>query len=242
VACCGEIHSYLEGKRMVRKKRIYDQEFNIVEEGLDEGQVVGFIAKLMQEHKELVQQFQSIESLGRLAQATVVEAEKLAMTIKEEAKRQAETETARIIHESEKKAGAIVADAARMERLAAEEATAILCRAKEEAEAMKAEARRESESFVTQAKHRIEAEAENAIAEIYGKLMDSFESSITHFRNLKSFPVVKATCVEQAVSMAEAQQTKDKKIELEAGTYQSRVESSIAKVNANEYEWVHQID
>ena len=227
---------------MVKTKRLWDQEFTIVEEGLAEGQVVGFVTKLMQEHKELVQQFQSIGSLRRLAQATVVEAEKLAMTIKEEAKRQAETETARIIRESEEKARSIVADAARMERLAAEEAAAILRRAKEEAEAMKAEARRESESFVTQAKHRIEVEAENAIAEIYGKLMDSFESSITHFRNLKSLPAVKATGVEQAVSMAEAQQTKDKKIELEAGTYQSRVEPSIAKVNANEYEGVHQID
>ena len=226
---------------MVRKKRLYDQEFNIVEEGLDEGQVAGFIAKLMQEHKELVQQFQSIESLGRLAQATVVEAEKLAMTIKEEAKRQAETETARIIRESEEKARSIVADAARMERLAAEEAAAILRRAKEEAEAMKAEARRESESFVTQAKHRIEAEAENAIAEIYGKLIDSFESSITHFRNLKPLPAVKATGVEQAVSMAEAQQTKDKKIELEAGTSQGRVAPIIAKVNTNDYKEFPQI-
>jgi hypothetical protein len=73
------------------------REFKRVKNGLDETQVVSFIADLVKERDKLAQSQDHMVSLNRLAERVVVEADKLAIQIKTEAAEQAKAESAAIM-------------------------------------------------------------------------------------------------------------------------------------------------
>ena len=92
-------------------KKLWGREFNIVEKGLDEAQVVGFVSELLSQHKVALQQQKNLAHLRMLADTTIVEANKLAASIMEQAKREAEAEAARIVAQAEQRAREIVEQA-----------------------------------------------------------------------------------------------------------------------------------
>jgi cell division septum initiation protein DivIVA len=80
------------------------REFKLVKNGLDEAQVASFIDELIKERDKLAQFQNHITSLNRLAEMTIVEADKLAAQIKTEATEQAKAESAAIIDKAKEQA------------------------------------------------------------------------------------------------------------------------------------------
>ncbi|BAQ34801.1 DivIVA domain-containing protein [Dehalococcoides sp. THU3] len=90
---------------------IKDNEFNIIQKGLDPEQVKSFVENLLSENGrlstelgKLKEQAEHLDSLKRLADATVVEADKIAVTIKEEAISKAKAESDSLLAKAEEKA------------------------------------------------------------------------------------------------------------------------------------------
>ncbi|MEQ4488650.1 MAG: DivIVA domain-containing protein [Dehalococcoides mccartyi] len=90
---------------------INDHEFNIIQKGLDPEQVKVFIEKLLEENSRytaelarMKEQAEHLDSLKKLADTTVIEADKLAARLKEEAVAKAKAESDSLIAKAEEKA------------------------------------------------------------------------------------------------------------------------------------------
>ena len=109
-------------------------EFKRAKNGLDETQVASFINELIDERDKLAQSQEHVASLNRLAERTIVEADKLAIQIKTEAAEQAKAESAAIVDKAKEQARQTVEKkVAEAVRLANEEANATKAKAEEEA-------------------------------------------------------------------------------------------------------------
>lgn len=78
-------------------KSLWGQEFKVVEQGLAEEQVVAFVTNLVKQRDSLLERQQHLNSLQKLAEKTVTEANELAKSIKQEA----QSEAAKLIEEAE---------------------------------------------------------------------------------------------------------------------------------------------
>jgi len=126
------------------------KKFKIVKEGLDQEEVFSFISNLIDQNNELTAKLEHIDTLKKLAEKTVIEADKQAETIKLEIQEKSNAEAADTIARAEEKARAqaeeIIAEAqqrkAESDRMIAEadekakaEAATILAEAEEKARA-----------------------------------------------------------------------------------------------------------
>ena len=82
-------------------KKLWGVSFSIVPQGLSEEQVVSFVNELMKKSAAEREEHDKQASLLRLAEQTVVEADRLAETIKERAREESQAEAARIRAEAE---------------------------------------------------------------------------------------------------------------------------------------------
>jgi len=80
------------------------REFKRAKNGLDEAQVASFINELIDERDKLAQGQDHLASLNRLAERTIVEADKLAKQIKTEAAEQAKAASAAIVDKAKEQA------------------------------------------------------------------------------------------------------------------------------------------
>jgi cell division septum initiation protein DivIVA len=131
------------------------REFKRVKNGLDEAQVASFIDELIKERDKLAQSQNHIASLNRLAEMTIVEADKLATRIKTETTEQAKAESAAIVDKAKEQARQMAEKSiAEAVGLANEKANTIRAKAKEEAtlllENEKSKIRNELRSLVNQ--------------------------------------------------------------------------------------------
>jgi hypothetical protein len=109
-------------------------EFKRAKNGLDETQVAAFINELVEQRDRLAESQDHLASLNRLAERTIVEADKLAKQIKTEAAEQAKADSAAILDKAKEQARQTVEKkVAEAVRLADEEAAAIKAKAEEEA-------------------------------------------------------------------------------------------------------------
>jgi len=109
-------------------------EFKRAKNGLDETQVASFINELVEQRDKLSESQDHLASLNRLAERTIVEADKLAKQIKTEAAEQAKAESSAIVDKAKEQARQMVErKVAEAVRLADEEAAAIKAKAEEEA-------------------------------------------------------------------------------------------------------------
>ena len=125
------------------ESELWQRKFKIVKKGLDQAQVFSFVSNLIDQNKELTSKLEHIDSLKKLAEKTVIEADKHAQRIKIEIEEEANAAAASIIAEAENRSKA------EAERLIAE------------AEQSKAE----SERMLTEAEEKAKAEAERIVAE-----------------------------------------------------------------------------
>jgi len=110
------------------------REFNQVKNGLDEAQVASFIDEIIKERDKLAQSQEHIASLNKLAEMTVVEADKLATQIKSEAEEQAKAESVAIINKAKEQARQVAEQKiAEAVEIANEKANAIRVKTEEEA-------------------------------------------------------------------------------------------------------------
>jgi len=85
-------------------KEIGGQKFRIVKNGLDEAEVSSFISALTRQNNELANKLEHLSALTKLAESTVVEAEKQAKSIRMQAGEEAKAQAASIIGAAEMQA------------------------------------------------------------------------------------------------------------------------------------------
>jgi len=141
------------------------RELKRAKNGLDETQVTSFISELIDERDRLAQSQDHVVSLNRLAERTIVEADKLAMQIKTEAAEQAKAESAAIVDKAKEQARQMV------DRRIAEAAKL----ANEEANAIKAKAEKEAAIALENEKNRIRNDLRNLVNQQSGYLLEELE-------------------------------------------------------------------
>jgi vacuolar-type H+-ATPase subunit H len=150
-------------------REIWGRKFKIVKNGLDEAEVFSFIGGLIDQNNALASKLEHLDSLTKLAERTVIEANKQAQSIKKEGEEKANASAASIIAEAEEKArkeiDRIASEGERKARQSAQEKIAaaeqqgqsMLTAAEEKAESIKANADDEANRITAEAK-------QNAIA------------------------------------------------------------------------------
>jgi hypothetical protein len=141
------------------------REFKLVKNGLDEAQVASFIDELIKERDKLAQFQNHITSLNRLAEMTIVEADKLAAQIKTEATEQAKAESAAIIDKAKEQAR-------QMSEKKIGEAVEI---ANEKANAIKAKAEEKAALLLENEKSKIQNELRNLVNQQFGYMLEELE-------------------------------------------------------------------
>ena len=142
------------------------REFNRVKNGLDEAQVASFIDELTKERDKLAQSQDHIASLNRLAEMTVVEADKLATQVKTEAAEQTKAESTAIIDKAKEQAR-------EMAEKKIAEAVEI---ANEKANAIKAKAEEEAALLLENERTKIRGELHNLVNQQFGYMLEEMEN------------------------------------------------------------------
>jgi len=145
---------------------LWGREFNLAKKGLDEAQIVSFVNELISERDQLIRGAEHLATLTKLAEKTVVEADKLAEGIKKEAAEQTEAEATAIIAKAEEQARQMIE----------EKRTEIITIATEEAEAIKANAEREAELLMERERERIQPELRDIAQQLYRELLSQLKS------------------------------------------------------------------
>jgi len=143
-----------------------EHEFKRVKNGLDEAQVASFIEEVIKERDKLAQSQDHIASLNRLAEMTVVEADRLATQVKTEATEQAKAESTAIIDKAKEQARQM------MEKNIAE-AVEI---ANEKANAIKAKTEEEAAILLEDGRNKIRGELRNLVNQQFGYMLEELES------------------------------------------------------------------
>ena len=140
--------------------------FRRVKSGLDEAQVASFINELINQRDTVLQAQEHLSSLTKLAEKTVVEADKLAQEIKTEATEQAKVEATAVIAKAEEQA----------QQMIEEKRSEIVAVANEEAVAIKAEAERKAKVLRENEKRNIQGELSNFVHRVCSQLLSELES------------------------------------------------------------------
>ena len=181
-------------------KHLWGAEFSVVPEGLSEGQVVSFVNDLIARSQGNGAEAERHSSLVQLAEKTILEAHKLAESIKEKATRDAEGEAERITqlaHEKAREQAARVLESAQREveinanavaaqaenqalqatRKAHREVQDILQAAKQQAADVASEARLEAEYTVRKLTSRVSDELRAAVATISSSILPDLDAA-----------------------------------------------------------------
>jgi hypothetical protein len=143
-----------------------EREFKRVKNGLDEAQVASFIHELIKERDKLAQSQEHIASLNRLAEMSIVEADKLAAQIKTEAAEQAKAESAAIIDKAKEQA----------RQMSEKQIAEAVQTANEQADAIKAKAEEEAVLLLENQKNKIRGELRNLVNQQFGYMLEEMES------------------------------------------------------------------
>jgi cell division septum initiation protein DivIVA len=141
-------------------------EFKRAKNGLDETQVAPFIDDLIKERDKLAQSRDHIASLNRLAEMTVVEADKLAEQLKTEAEEQAKAESTAIVDKAKEQA----------RQMAEQKIAEAVEAANEKARAIQTEAEEEAALMLERERTKIKSELHNLVNQQFGYMLDELES------------------------------------------------------------------
>ncbi len=141
------------------------RDFKRVKNGLDEAQVGAFIDQIIKERDELAQARHHMASLTKLAETTIVEAEKMAERIKSEASEKAKADSDALLDEAREQA----------RHMAEQKQAEVLEAAGREADAIRSEAKREAESLLKREKERIWDELRDTIGQQFGYITEQLE-------------------------------------------------------------------
>ena len=145
---------------------LWGHEFNLAKNGLDEDEVVSFVNELIGERDLLTRRLEHMSSLTKLAEKTIVEADRLAGEIKKESTDQAKAEANAIVAKAEEQARQMIE----------EKRTESIAIATEEAKAIKANAERKVELLLEREREKIQPEIRDTAQRLYKELLSQLES------------------------------------------------------------------
>lgn len=159
------------------KRQLWGQEFDIVDEGLSEEQVLGLVNDLMSKCRALEEQQKNFLSLGSLTERAAVEADKTAAGIKARARSEAEAEAARITAEANQRTQDMMVEA----KKAAQEATQqevqdILQAALRKAAIVELQAKQQAQLFLIRSREAIEGDLREEVKEAYYRLISCLQN------------------------------------------------------------------
>ena len=175
---------------IVDKVTLGGREFQLVKNGLDERQVRAFVDELtaqLMEARESTAGRPPPSSLDRLAEQTVLQAEKLADQLKEEAKQvrtQARVEAERIMAQAKAGAQEQAEALASVAAKASEQAQRVVKAAREKAAFIEADGKRKAKELVEFTKRRIEAQVQRDVKGASEKLLDYVDDMVREVRAL----------------------------------------------------------
>ena len=167
-----------KGKQETRQ--LWESEFNVVKEGLDEEQVVDFVNNLIARHK--ASQQASADSLRSLLKTAVADAEQMAASIRMKAQTEAEAEAAEIITQAKQEDQEIKR---RAEVDAQKEAEDIISVADKKAEITEVEAKQQALLFLLRAREEIEKEVREEYQRAYDRLSSSLQNLVDEGQNIE---------------------------------------------------------
>ncbi|MFU8795951.1 MAG: hypothetical protein ACNA7X_01460 [Dehalococcoidia bacterium] len=141
------------------------REFKRVKNGVDEAQVGAFIDELIKERDELAQARHHMASLTKLAETTIVEAERMAERIKSEASERAKAESDALLDEARQQS----------RQMAEQRQAEALEAAGKEAADIRSEAKREAATLLKRERERIWDELRGTIGQQFGFLTGQLE-------------------------------------------------------------------
>jgi len=166
-------------KRKQKTKQLWESEFSVVKEGLDEKQIVAFVDNLIAQHR--ASQQISVASLRSLFEKAVADAEQISATIKMQAQAEAEEEATRTISQAKQEADEIRGKA---EVAAQKEAEDIIATSNRKAELAEAEARQKSLLFLLRAREEIEREVRGDYKQAHSRLLSTLQNLVGEGQNI----------------------------------------------------------
>lgn len=141
------------------------REFKRVKTGLDEAQVVAFVNELIGERDKLAKSQHHIGSLTKLAETTIVEADRLANQIKAEASEQAKAERAALLDKAREEA----------KQMAEQKQAEALNKANEETAVIRAEAEKQAAALLDSERAKIHDALRNTISQQFGCVLQELD-------------------------------------------------------------------
>ena len=177
--------------RKRKTRQLWESEFKVVKEGLDEKQVVAFVDNLIAQHRTLQQA--SADSLRSLLETAVTDAEQLAASIKTKAQAEAEAEAAGIITQAKqedqeiKRRAEIAAqkEAEDILSVANKKAEDILSVVNKKTEITEVEARQNALLFLLRAREEIEKEVREEYKRAYARLSSSLQNLLDEGQSIE---------------------------------------------------------
>ena len=166
-----------KGKQKTRQ--LWEREFDIVKEGLDEKQVIAFVDNLIAQFK--ASQQAAAASLHSLVKKAVTDAEQIAASIKMKAQTEAEDEAATIISQAKQEAEEIKR---RAEVATQKEAEEILSASNRKAEITEVEAKQKALLFLLRAREEIEKEVREEYKSAHSRLSSSIQALMSEGQNI----------------------------------------------------------
>jgi cell division septum initiation protein DivIVA len=168
-------------------KEHWGVKFTVASEGLAEEEVVAFVNGLMEKMEESAKAQEQQSSLLKLAEQTVIEADRLAERIKEDARKSASTEAEKVLAAAEEKAQEQVKKLLqKAEREAAERSSAAIAEAQREAQELLRKAQKEAQEVLQSARDQAAAihsdarlEAEFIVRRVSAQVAEEIRSAMT---------------------------------------------------------------
>jgi len=145
---------------------LWGHEFKKATEGLDKSEVVSFVTELMKKNETLLKHAGHLESLTKLAEKTIVEADDVAKQVHTEAKEKAKAEAKAILAEAEEQGQKIIE----------EKKAEALAKANREAEDIKAKAQQQAEKLLEEKIKEIQPELKGNAKTLYEELLTQLEN------------------------------------------------------------------
>ncbi len=169
-----------EKQKKQKTKELWETEFNVVKEGLDEKQVTAFVNDLIAQHK--ASQQAASASLRSALQTIINDAEQMAASIKMKAQTEAGAEAARIITKAKQEAQEIKR---RAEIATQKEVEDILSVANRKTKITEVEAKQKALLFLLRAREEIEKEITEEYKSAHSRLSSSLQDLVNEGQNVE---------------------------------------------------------
>ena len=158
------------------KKQLWGREFDIVDEGLDVEQVIGFATILLNKCRDLEEQQKHFISLGSLTEKAAIEADKAAGDIKARARKEAAAEAARLVAEANQRTQEMMAEAKKIAReTSVQEVQNIIHAALRKAGIIELQAKQQAQQFLLRSREVIVNDLKDEVKEAYHQLLSALE-------------------------------------------------------------------